>query len=216
VKRARIVVLAGVNGSGKSSVAAAALRSQGVAFFNPDTHTRTLMQENSAPSLDQANAQAWRDGVELLRLALDQGKNFAFETTLGGDTITDLLIAGAWKGAKLDMHYVGLSTVELNIRRVASRVSHGGHDIPEAMIRKRFESSPRNLIRLLPFLAELKLYDNSGDADPQAGQAPEPKLLLHIRGGKIMSQISVKTAPLWAVAILEASLDLWKVNVKRS
>ncbi len=91
---AHIVVIAGVNGSGKSSVAGEALRTCGVPFFNPDLHTKALMEENPSLSLDEANAQAWNDGVELLKLALDQGKNFAFETTLGGGTITDLLIAG--------------------------------------------------------------------------------------------------------------------------
>ncbi len=207
MSRAHIVVIAGVNGSGKSSVAGEALRSSGVNFFNPDLHTKVLMHENPSLSPDAANAQAWNDGVKILSLALDQGRNFAFETTLGGGTITDLLIAGAKNGARIDMHYVGLASVALNIQRVASRVAKGGHDIPEQMIRKRFESSPRNLTRLMPFLAELKVYDNSGDADPQGGHAPEPRLLLHMRDGKIImaAEIDGIATAMWALPILQAA-----------
>jgi predicted ABC-type ATPase len=209
VTRAHIVVIAGVNGSGKSSVAGEALQSCGVPFFNPDLHTKALMSENISLSLDEANAQAWNDGVTLLKLALNTGGNFAFETTLGGSTITDLLIAGAKDGAKIDMYYVGLASVELNIQRVASRVAKGGHDIPVTMIGKRFESSPKNLIRLMPFLAELKLYDNSDAADPEAGHAPQPRLLLHMRDRKIISRVGHSTSAMtsadWARHIISAA-----------
>jgi predicted ABC-type ATPase len=65
--------------------------------------------------------------------------------------------------------YVGLSSPELHIARVRARVAKGGHDIPEPRIRERYDASRLNLIRLLPRLSELWVYDNSVEADPDAG-----------------------------------------------
>lgn len=163
-----------------------------------------MRDENPGLAGESANALAWRDGVALLEKALAGGGNFAFETTLGGGTITDMLIDGAKAGAEIFMVYVGLETAEQNIRRVAARVTHGGHDIPEEMIRKRFESSPRNLVRLMPYLAALDLYDNSADGDPEAGGTPEPVLLLKMQDGKAIFRAR-KNVPGWALPILAAA-----------
>ena len=80
------------------------------------------------------------------------------------------------------------------------RVSLGGHDIPEAKIRERYESSIQNLLRLLPHLARLRVYDNSGDATP--GQPiPNPRLLLQMDAGQITWPTNTDTlrqTPDWA------------------
>ena len=65
-------------------------------------------------------------------------------------------------------------------QRVRQRVRQGGHDIPESDIRRRYEHSRLNLVQLLPALAGLRVYDNSAVADPAAGRAPQPVLLLHM------------------------------------
>jgi predicted ABC-type ATPase len=54
--------------------------------------------------------------------------------------------------------------VELHLARIARRVSEGGHSIPEDLVRARFDSSRLNLIRLLPHLTELRLFDNSAES----------------------------------------------------
>lgn len=72
------------------------------------------------------------------------------------------------------------------------RVKKGGHDIPEADIRRRYEHSRLNLIDLLPFLAALRVYDNSADADPAKGRAPEPVLALHMERGRILNKEDLK------------------------
>ncbi len=70
--------------------------------------------------------------------------------------------------------------MELHLRRVAARVAKGGHDIPESDVRKRWTGSHANLIRLIPWVTTLRVYDNSQERDPAAGLAPEPRLLLSI------------------------------------
>ena len=202
----RIFLLAGVNGAGKSSVGGAALLRNKVDYFNPDEAARSLMATNPEMSSDDANSQAWELGRRGLERALAQGLNFAFESTLGARTIPQMLIDGARQGAQIHVWYAGLASPELNIQRVKARAAAGGHDIPEAKIRERYESSRANLIRLLPHLASLRLYDNSAEGDPKAGKQPRPLLLLHMEAGRIVSHIALAKVPQWAKPILGAAL----------
>ena len=106
--------------------------------------------------------------------------------------------------------YVGLESVELHIARVRSRVAQGGHDIPEAKIRERYDRSRWNLIGLLPNLAELKVFDNTAESNPRTGSWPEPKLLLHWRHGRILHSHNLVHMPEWAKPILQRAIDLSK------
>jgi predicted ABC-type ATPase len=99
-----------------------------------------------------------------------------------------------------------LASPELHLARVRSRVTAGGHDIPEEKIRERYDQSRANLIRLLPKLTELLVYDNSAEADPKTGKMPKPKLLLHWREGKIVKLVAPNRAPQWAKPVLAAAL----------
>ena len=206
MKPARIVVLAGVNGAGKSSVAGAALRAAGGEFFDPDVAARELLAANPSLAALEANALAWEIGRSRLERTLAQGQFFAFETTLGGKTICELLLAGAAHGAEVHLSFVGLASPELHIQRVRRRVAAGGHDIPEEKIRQRFTSSRENLVRLLPHLATLYLYDNSAEADPAQGRRPAPLLLLLMERSKVLRVAALDQVPEWAKPILAAAL----------
>lgn len=203
---AQIVVLAGVNGAGKSSVAGAAIRAEGGEFFDPDSAAREVLAANPSLAAAEANARAWEIGRSRLERALTQGEFFAFETTLGGKTICDLLLAGAARGAEIHLSFVGLASPELHIERVRRRVVAGGHDIPEEKIRQRFTTSRENLVRLLPHLATLYLYDNSAEAAPKKGLRPTLLLLLHMESGKVVRRVMLDQVPGWAKPILAAAL----------
>ena len=101
---------------------------------------------------------------------------------------------------------MGLSSAELHIARVRARVAKGGHDIPEARIRDRYDRSRVNLIHLMPRLTELRLYDNSDEADPDAGATPEPSLLLHMVRGRLKSRCRLERTPEWAKPIVAAAM----------
>ncbi|HKV34357.1 MAG TPA: hypothetical protein VJP89_08555 [Pyrinomonadaceae bacterium] len=90
--------------------------------------------------------------------------------------------------------------------RVRQRVSRGGHDIPEADIRRRYEQSRRNLIELIPYLTELKVFDNSAEADPNEGDPPQPVLLLHSKNGQILAPSDLIKTPAWAEPIVAAAI----------
>jgi predicted ABC-type ATPase len=203
-----IFVLAGTNGAGKSSIGGAQFRVSGADYFNPDEAAVRILAANPGITLSAANAAAWNQGKRLLERAISERLNFAFETTLGGNTIPALLESAADAGIAVRILFVGLSSPELHLKRVHARVAKGGHDIPEEKIRDRYEHSRLNLVRLLPKLAELRVYDNSVEADPDLGVAPEPKLILHCVGGKIVHRCDLKTAPAWTKSILFAALSL--------
>jgi predicted ABC-type ATPase len=201
-------VLAGVNGAGKSSIGGAAFRAFGGDYFNPDEAAAALRKARPELSQTQANSAAWQQGRRLLGQAIDQRLDFALETTLGASTIPRLLESAAAQGSEVHVWYAGLRTPELHIERVRARVARGGHDIPEADIRRRYQHSRLNLIQLLPCLAALRVFDNSEEGDPAAGIAPKPQLLLHTLHGRLIGPPDLTETPEWAKPIVAAALAL--------
>lgn len=203
---ARILVLAGVNGAGKSSLLGAWLREAGLTWFNPDAFTRRLVE--CGWPLDDANAAAWTEGTRRLRQAMADGTDFAFETTLGGNTIPRLL-REACRSHDVAIWFCGLQSVALHIQRVADRVGQGGHDIPDDKIRARYDSARENLIALLPHLAELHMYDNSAPADAQGRAEPLPLLQLDRTGLHYpVTVIDLLQTPDWAKPIVMRAMEL--------
>lgn len=209
-RRPFIFVLAGVNGAGKSSVGGNLLAEHGLPWFNPDGYARELMSRLHVTP-EEANAAAWQFGREQLEEAIANGRNFAFETTLGASTIPGLL-AQASASHDVVMWFCGLASVELHLRRVAARVASGGHDIQEAKIRERWDGSRSNIIQLLPYLAHLQVFDNSAEA--AAGRPiPAPILLLEIVNGKLLrpdpaDSRQLEAIPSWAMPLVEGAIRL--------
>ena len=203
-----IAVLAGVNGAGKSSVAGGFLLKEGDTFFNPDTVAQQIRNLHPDIPLAMANAHAWQIGKALLEQAIAAGRDYRFETTLGGRSIAQLLEKAARAGHRLHIWFCGLASPDLHIRRVRSRVLHGGHDIPEEKIRERWNRSRENLIRLLPLIDHLRVIDNSADSDPAEGRRPRPVLLLEMQRGKITAPADLSGAPEWAQPIIAAAIHL--------
>lgn len=201
-ERPFIYVLAGVNGSGKSSVGGALLHEEGLDWFNPDELSREL--QRGGFSLEDANAQAWQTGKRLLEDAIAHGTSHAFETTLGGNTITNLL-RQALATHDVIIWYVGLESVELNLERIRERVKRGGHDIPPHKVVERYEKSPLNLIRLLK-AARIEIYDNSASV-PQGGDIAGARLLAVIDQGELVEPREVhelNSLPAWVQPIIGA------------
>ncbi|MEO8751940.1 MAG: ZTL protein [Casimicrobiaceae bacterium] len=209
--RPQIFVLAGCNGAGKSSIGGQAFQAAGIPYFNPDVAAREALAAAAARgrimTQAEANAWAWDEGVSRLRRAIDERGNYALETTLGGDTIVGLLLEATAAGLDVNVWFVGLGSVELHVARVQQRVARGGHDIPRADIERRFVRSRLNLIRLLPRLNQLVVYDNSAQANAHA-PAKGPRLLLRWVRGAITGPADLALTPAWAKPIVAAALAL--------
>jgi predicted ABC-type ATPase len=203
-----LYVLAGVNGAGKSSIGGHLLERNGLTWFDPDNFARELM---AATGCDQetANAHAWQEGMRRLDEAITNGLNHAFETTLGGKTVTAKILE-ATKTHDVLIWFCGLSSPELHIARVKARVAAGGHPIPEEKIRERYPLAQLNLIKLMSQLAYIQVYDNSTEAADD-GTVPNPLLVLEMEHGKVIQPTAgnlkaLQRVPEWAKPILEAAL----------
>lgn len=197
-----IYVLAGVNGAGKSSIGGSALRANGWDWYNPDEVAQALRARFPERSQDEINSAVWHEGLRRLQAAIRDDTHFAFETTLGGHTITATLMDAIATGIPVHVWYCGLGSAELHIQRVAERVARGGHDIPETLIRTRYKSSLRNLIHLVPGLTQLAVYDNSAPLDT-AGR-PAVRRLLHTSYREIRELTT--NMPDWAKPVAAACL----------
>jgi predicted ABC-type ATPase len=203
----RILVLAGVNGAGKSSLGGEIIRRSGLNYFNPDEAARRI-QATTRCSIAEANGLAWEEGKRRLEAAINGRLNHAFESTLAGRTMPALLIDASRAEIEVLVWFVGLSSPEQHIARVRARVAAGGHDIPEEMIRKRWHASRRNVVDLMPHLAELQLFDNSAESEGQT--IPEPRLLLRCDHRRIVAPAfdELQNTPEWAKPIIAAALKL--------
>jgi len=203
-----LFVLAGVNGAGKSSVGGHLLTRAGMNWFNPDAFARALVQRSGC-DVDEANAHAWAEGLRRLEEAIAEGQSHAFETTLGGRTMTRTLLA-ATRSHDVEVWFCGLDTPALHVARVRARVRAGGHDIPEARILERWRRAPENLLVLMPHLAYLSVHDNSAHAEP-GEPVPDPLRLLTMENGRLLwprpdDRGALERTPGWARPLVEAAM----------
>ncbi|WAJ30228.1 AAA family ATPase [Antarcticirhabdus aurantiaca] len=191
--RKSCTLLAGPNGSGKSSIFET-LKPNGV-FVNADVVARRLRPDD--PS--SASLEAGREVLRKLEALRRDGSSFVYETTLSSRQSIALMEACRRDGYEVDLVFVILLDADLNIRRVAERVRRGGHDIPEPVIRRRYDASLRRLAEAIPLADNCLFFDNSETS---------PRLLLSIeRGTVIQSDLdSTETLQARLVGIVDAAL----------
>ncbi len=156
----RILIIAGPNGSGKTSFAKEFLPNEAGCpiFINADMIAEGLSPFQ--PSL--ADFMAGRIMLETIREHVRVGRNFAFETTLSGRSYAQSIPHWQEKGYYVKLVYLWLATPKIALDRIRQRVGEGGHDVPEEVVLRRFRSGWRNLKEIYWDLPnELIVYDNS-------------------------------------------------------
>ena len=139
----RCLIIAGPNGAGKTTFARAYLPNEGkiTHLFNADLIAAGLMP--FAP--DEAAGEAGRLYLKQINDAFERGIPFAVETTLSGRGWLRYIRKWRKLGYEFNLIYLKPASVKVSIERVKLRVSQGGHNIPEDVIRRRFERSLANL-----------------------------------------------------------------------
>jgi predicted ABC-type ATPase len=130
--------------------------------------------------------QAGRLMLERLHTLARAGEDFAFETTLASRTFAPFLRECQSAGYTVTVIYLWLQAVELALERVRLRVAAGGHDIPENVVRRRYEAGRRNFVKLyLPLADTWQVFDNSG-------QLPVP-----VANGGAAAQTVIEQPEIW-------------------
>jgi predicted ABC-type ATPase len=160
-----IVVLAGPNGAGKSTCAPYLLKDALAVdeFVNADT----IAQGLSAYRPEAAAVTAGRVMLERLRTLAGLRRDFAFETTLSGRSHARWLRDLQTAGYRTHLVFLSLPSAELAVARVADRVRRGGHDVPDAAVRRRFAAGLRNLFSVYMDVVDAwTIYDNADIVSP--------------------------------------------------
>ena len=161
-----IVVIAGANGSGKSTAAPALL--QGTLGVNEFVNADAIAVGLSAFQPETVAFRAGRIMLERLRQLANQRVNFAFETTLATRSFSPWIANLRQTGYRFHLIFLWLPSPELAIARVQERVRTGGHDVPDETIRRRYRAGIRNFFQLYRPLADTwRFYNNSDTAQPR-------------------------------------------------
>lgn len=159
----KIIIIAGPNGAGKTTFARSFLpqEAQCLRFINAD-----LIAAGLSPFAPEVAAiKAGRLMLEEIAVSVQRGESFAFETTLSGLGYLRHITKWRSQGFRVSLYFLALPSVEIAIARVAERVCQGGHNIPEAVIRRRFVAGLRNFNEHYRARVDAWLkYDNAGPA----------------------------------------------------
>lgn len=163
----QILIIAGPNGAGKTTFAMEYLPNEANCpiFVNADLIAAGLSPFRPG----RAALRAGRLMLKEIRHHAKTGRSFAFETTLSGRGYTRWIPQWQADGYRVKLLFLRLPNPEIAIRRVAQRVAEGGHDVPEPVVRRRFDAGWRNFNQTYRHLVDdWFVYDNSG---------PDPVLL---------------------------------------
>ena len=158
----KIIIIAGPNGAGKTTFAREFLPQEAgcPVFVNAD-----LIAAGLSPfAPERAAIQAGRLMLDAIAQHVARRNSFAFETTLSGRAYARQIPQWRQLGYRVELFFLSLTSADIAVQRVAERVRQGGHDIPEATIRRRFDSGARLFPDVYqPLVDRWVLYDNSGD-----------------------------------------------------
>lgn len=156
----RVIVIAGPNGAGKTTFARSFLpaEAQLPRFINADLIAAGLSPFDPAA----AAVRAGRLMLEEMATCVRRGESFAIETTLAGRRYARHIRAWRADGYVVLLYFLSLPNADMAVARVAERVRQGGHDIPQDVIRRRYDAGRRNLEAIYkPLVDDWSIYDSS-------------------------------------------------------
>ncbi|UII35113.1 zeta toxin family protein [Fulvivirga ulvae] len=157
-----LYIIAGCNGAGKTTASYTILPEilNCREFVNADEIAKGL----SPFQPEKAGITAGKLMLKRIKTLLQAGESFAFETTLSTKSYAGFVEKAKQLDYQVTCLFFLLHSEELAISRVETRVKEGGHNIPEAVIRRRYKRGLNNFFNLfLPKVDNWLFVDNSGD-----------------------------------------------------
>ena len=190
-----LIVVAGPNGSGKTSVTGKILNHkwlEDAVYINPDIVAQERFGDwNSMDAIMKAvkYCEEWRENC------LVEHKSLIFETVMSSDDKVNYIERAIREGYFVRLFFVCTNSPTINASRIANRVMKGGHDVPITKIISRYQKSLSRCKYLAKKVQRTYLYDNSiEDADA--------KLLVRFVDGDIVKRY-VDQLPEWAKEICD-------------
>lgn len=157
-------VIAGANGSGKSTLTSGSPNDfSQFPLLDPDAIANTIRSSD----LHAVALTAGRRVLERIESYLEAKQSFAVETTLSGKNYLRTMANAGQRGFQVVLVYIGTANVEINLSRIVARVLVGGHDVPEADVRRRYVRSFQHLPLAFTLADAVILFDNSTDQSYQ-------------------------------------------------
>lgn len=153
----KYILIAGVNGAGKSTLYRTLESLQQMKRVNSDEIVKTFGDwRNQTDAI-----KAGRIAVSRINEYLEQGVTFNQETTLCGNSVLKNIDYAKSHGYRVEIHYVGVESVEIAKERIAYRVEHGGHGIPDVDVERRYIESFKQLNKIKAKCDLIVFYDNT-------------------------------------------------------
>ena len=193
MKKPILIVVAGPNGSGKTSTTSLVIKHEWAdqcVYINPDEIAQTKFGDwNDSNAVRQAveYCEEWREQL------LKEHKDFIFETVLSSDGKVDFLKRAKEEGYFIRIFFICTETPSINAARIAKRVMEGGHDVPIQKIITRYLKAITNVTKVASFADRAYFYDNSIDNQ-------EARILFRTSDGKLVKQYT-DSMPVWAETI---------------
>ena len=157
----RLIIVAGANGSGKTTFAVPYTEQIGVQFLNADQFAKAYADRGEKNAMIKGGREFFRR----LNGALDAKSDVVIETTLSGTYTSKVARKAKSQGYTVEIIYMFLNSADQCVERVAIRRRKGGHDVPEEDIRRRFERSLWNFRFDLSGVSDVwSLYYNGGQS----------------------------------------------------
>lgn len=151
-----LYIIGGANGSGKSTAESIFFGGAGLNFVNAD---------NIAESDDLMPTSTNTGRALFAQFDKNYTKHasFVYETTLSGKDYNSRISRAKKEGYSVELLYVFLPSVEINLERVGNRSKKGGHNVKEEVVRRRYKRSLANFDDVCKKATSWRVYDNSDE-----------------------------------------------------
>ena len=189
-RRPTLCVVAGPNGSGKTTTTIQLLNNEWAAdslYINPDNIAQDTFGDWNSP---EAVLKAAEEATRLRYECLDKKKDFVFETVFSSQEKMEFLKKAKEAGFFIRFFYVCTLNPSINVARITQRFLNGGHEVPISKVISRYYKSLINAEEAISFVDRAYIYDNSVDNQL-------PRLLYRTTDGKLFKRYT-DDIPEWA------------------